>query len=105
MFADRDEIVELLKKHNGDGKLIVVDFFAKWCGPCKMISPQVEKLEQEYNHNVIVRKVDVDENEEFSHECNVGGMPTFLFFKNMKQVGKVVGANLEAIHNTIQAHL
>jgi len=103
MHSNRDEIVELIK--NYPDKLLVVDFFAKWCGPCKIISPYIEKLESDYNNNIFVRKIDVDKEPEFSQECNVGGMPTFLFFKNMKQVGKVVGADLDQIHRIIEANI
>eukprot|EP00794_Sanderia_malayensis_P008122 gene8122-8992_t len=62
-------------------KLIVIDFFATWCGPCKIISPKFEGLTQKYP-NVIFAKVDVDENGETSEFCQISAMPTFLFYKN-----------------------
>ncbi len=100
MLADTDEIRNLLI--NYPDTLVVVDCFAKWCGPCKMIAPQVERLEEEYGRRIIVRKVDVDVCPDFAEMCQVGGMPTFLFYKHKKEINRVVGANMEQVHKTIQ---
>jgi len=100
MLADSEEKRTLLQ--NYPQTLIVVDCFAKWCGPCKMIAKDVEKLEKDYKNQIIVRKLDVDENEEFVKYFNITGMPTFLFLKNNTALKKVVGADMEAVHNTIQ---
>ncbi len=103
MIADTDEIRNLLLRY--PDTLVVVDCFAKWCGPCKMIAPQVEQLQNEYNNQIIVRKVDVDQSPDFAEMCQIGGMPTFLFYKNKKEVKRVVGANMEAVHHAIQSNL
>lgn len=66
---------------NAGSKLVVVDFFATWCGPCKRIAPAIEKMSQE-NTNVVFLKVDVDEVGDLAAELSVSAMPTFLFFKN-----------------------
>lgn len=67
-------------------KLVVVDFFATWCGPCKMIAPKVEEMEAEFKDTVVFLKVDVDEAEDAAMEYNITAMPTFLFIKNNKKV-------------------
>lgn len=81
-------------------KLVVVDFFAVWCGPCKMIAPMLEKFSQQYS-NVAFYKVDVDELPSVAQSQEVTSMPTLLFFKSGELVGKVIGANPAAIKQTI----
>ena len=78
-------------KEAGD-RLVVVDFYATWCGPCKMISPRVEAFSNEYT-NVVFLKVDVDQNEDTAADCEISAMPTFLFFKNGAKKETVVGAD------------
>ncbi|XP_043484339.1 thioredoxin-2 [Leptopilina heterotoma] len=84
-------------------KLVVIDFFATWCGPCKSISPKIEEFSQEYTDVVFV-KVDVDECEEVASEYDITSMPTFIFIKNGEKLETVVGANAEKIKNTILKH-
>jgi len=84
-------------------KLVVVDFFATWCGPCKRIAPTLEKLSQELT-DVVFLKVDVDEVSDVASEQNVSAMPTFLFFKKGEKVAEVVGANEEKLKGTIYSH-
>ena len=67
------------------GKLVVIDFFATWCGPCKMIAPKIVEMDAEMN-NVVFLKVDVDEAEDAAQEYNIQAMPTFLFIKNKQKV-------------------
>ena len=67
------------------GKLVVIDFFATWCGPCKMISPKIEAMAGEMS-NVVFLKVDVDEAEDVAQEYNISAMPTFIFLKNGQKV-------------------
>lgn len=80
--------------------LVVVDFFAVWCGPCKMIAPMLEKFSNDYS-NVSFYKVDVDQLPTVAQSNDVSSMPTILFFKNGEVVGKVIGANPGAIKQTI----
>ncbi|XP_052675227.1 uncharacterized protein LOC128156931 [Crassostrea angulata] len=84
-----------------DNKMVVVDFFATWCGPCKMIAPKIEEMEKEYS-GVVFIKVDVDENEETAAACEISAMPTFHIYKDGAKVGEVVGANEKAIRDEIQ---
>lgn len=75
---------------------MLIDFFAEWCGPCKAISPHIERLSEEHQ-NVKFFKVDVDQLSEVAAENGISAMPTFLFFKNGEKVETVRGANPPAI--------
>src|SRR5512146_2245747 len=83
--ADFEQEVE---KHQG---VAVVDFWAVWCGPCRMIAPILEQLSVEYAGKVKVAKLDVDTNQKTSMRFNVRSIPTLLFFKDGKHVDTVVG--------------
>lgn len=80
--------------------LVVVDFFAVWCGPCKMIAPMLEKFSKEYA-SAKFYKVDVDQLPSVAASNEVTSMPTLLFFKSGELVGKVIGANPAAIKQTL----
>lgn len=76
----------------GHAGVAMVDFWAEWCGPCKMIAPLVEKLAGEYEGKVKIRKLDVDENGATMQKYGVRSIPAILFFKDGKVVDQVVGA-------------
>ncbi len=71
---------------------LVVDFWATWCGPCRMIAPVIAELAQEYDGKITVGKCDVEENDELAEEFGIRNIPTILFFKNGEVVDKLVGA-------------
>jgi thioredoxin 1 len=71
---------------------VVVDFWAPWCGPCKMVAPILEKFAQEYAGKLIVAKVNTDENPQWAGQFGVQGIPTMLFFSGGKLVHQQVGA-------------
>ena len=71
---------------------VLVDFWAVWCGPCKMIAPHVEALAAEYTGRVSVGKVNIDEEREITEKYGIMSIPTLLFFKDGKVVDQVVGA-------------
>ncbi|MDE6482909.1 MAG: thioredoxin [Rikenellaceae bacterium] len=74
------------------GKPVVIDFWAEWCGPCRMVSPIIDELAQEFDGQVVIGKCDVDNNDEVSAEFRVRNIPTILFFKGGEVVDKQVGA-------------
>ena len=71
---------------------LVVDLWATWCGPCKMIAPVISELAAEYDGKIVVGKCDVEENDDVAAEFGVRNIPTVLFFKGGKLVDKMVGA-------------
>ena len=71
---------------------LVVDFWATWCGPCRMVGPIISELAGEYDGKVVVGKCDVEENEDLAVEYGIRNIPTILFFKNGQVVDKIVGA-------------
>tara|TARA_B100001750_G_C15149029_1_gene418614 strand:- start:127 stop:453 length:327 start_codon:yes stop_codon:yes gene_type:complete len=76
---------------------VVVDFWADWCGPCKMIAPIVEDLAEEMGDKVKFAKVDVDSNPQVAMQFSIRSIPTLLIFKDGKPVGQVVGALPKAV--------
>jgi thioredoxin 1 len=88
-------------------KLVVLDCFATWCGPCKVIAPEILKFSNSdtYKDKVDFYKVDVDEVPDVAQELGVRAMPTFMFFKNGEKVDEVVGADRRAIEAAIQKHM
>jgi thioredoxin 1 len=86
--------------------LSVVDFWAAWCGPCRMVGPIVEQLANEYEGKVKVVKVDVDANQKTAMKFNIRSIPSILFFKDGKHVDTVVGAVPKSmLENKIKQHL
>mgnify|MGYP002620771123 CR=1 FL=1 len=75
---------------------LVVDFWATWCGPCRMVGPVISKLAEKYDGKIVVGKCDVEENEDLASEFGIRNIPTILFFKGGEVVDKVVGAQSEA---------
>ena len=88
------------------GTLTLVDFWAEWCGPCKMIAPTVAELADEYEGRLKVCKLDVDENQRTAQQYAVRSIPSLLFFKDGKVVETVVGAvRKQRLEEVIEAHL
>ncbi|NLI99567.1 MAG: thioredoxin [Bacteroidales bacterium] len=73
-------------------KLVVIDFWAEWCGPCKMVGPIIDEIGEDYKDKVVVGKLDVDSNDETTAKYGIRNIPTVLFIKNGEVVDKVVGA-------------
>src|SRR5512136_2474509 len=72
--------------------LVLIDFWAVWCGPCRMIAPAVEELAKEYAGKVKVVKLNTDENPEIASRYKIMGIPTLMFFKDGQKVDQIVGA-------------
>ena len=73
-------------------KPVIVDFWAEWCGPCRMVGPVVKELSEDYGDKIVVTKMDVDSNPNTSIKFGIRNIPTILFFKNGEIVDKQVGA-------------
>ncbi|MGE7624176.1 thioredoxin [Viridibacillus sp. NPDC096237] len=85
--------------------LVLVDFWATWCGPCKMIAPVLEELDSELNGAAKIVKVDVDQNQETASKFGIMSIPTLLLFKDGEPVDKTVGFQpKEALVEFIQKH-
>ena len=74
-----------------DGKLMMVDFWASWCGPCKMLAPVIDDLTKQYEGKAVVGKVNVDEEQELAIRYGVMSIPTVIFFKDGKEIDRKVG--------------
>lgn len=100
-----DQSFQALVKEN---KYVVVDFWAAWCGPCRMVGPIIDELAGEYAGRVAIGKCDVDSNQELPAQFGVRNIPTILFIKDGELVNKLVGAQpkdkfVEAIEAMLQA--
>jgi thioredoxin 1 len=71
--------------------LVMIDFWAAWCGPCRMISPTVEELSKEYGEKLKVMKLNTDDSSEIASRYKIMGIPTIMFFKNGDKVDQIVG--------------
>ncbi|MCD4747052.1 MAG: thioredoxin [Bacteroidales bacterium] len=87
-------------------KLVILDFWAEWCGPCRMIGPIVQEIGQEYEGKVVVGKVDVDNNPGVSAKFGIRNIPTVLFFKDGEIIDKQVGAvPKQVLVSKLESHL
>ena len=101
------EFEEVIAKAKADGKLVIIDTYASWCGPCKVIAPFFAGLSvnENYKDNVVFVKVNVDDSPEVSDKLGVRAMPTFYAFKNGEQVDTLTGANKDKLVEMITRHM
>ena len=92
-FTDANFQTEVIES----GEVVVVDLWAEWCGPCRMMTPIIDELSKEYEGKALVGKLNVDDNPEIPTNYNVRGIPTFLIFKNGQLKEKVVGAQTKKV--------
>lgn len=88
----------------GETKLVIIDFTATWCPPCRMIGPIFEKMAEEYTDAVFV-KVDVDDASEIAEACGISAMPTFQFYKGGAKVDDLCGANEGKLKELTAKHI
>ena len=99
LHPNQDEFTSLIKEN----KLSVVDFFATWCGPCKMFGPILESVAGEYTEGVNFAKVGIDENLELTIDHNIQAVPTIVFYKNGIELKRVTGLmSADELRNTIE---
>lgn len=87
-ISSKDEFNEIIKNEQ---KPVVVDFWATWCSPCRMLAPILDEFAEENSEKVRVLKVDVDNNEALAYELKIRNIPTLMFYKNGELVEKTVG--------------
>jgi thioredoxin 1 len=98
-----DTFEQEIEKHDG---LAVVDFWATWCGPCRMVAPILDQLAAEYQGKAKVAKLDVDANQKTMTRFNIRSIPAILFFKNGALVDSVIGAVPKAkLESKFQEHV
>ncbi|RWS24110.1 thioredoxin-2-like protein [Leptotrombidium deliense] len=96
---------ELETQFSGAGnKLVVIDFYATWCGPCKVIAPKIETMAKELGDSVIFLKVDVDECEDIAKDYEVTSMPTFKLVKGKRVVDEIVGVQEAKLKELVEKH-
>lgn len=97
MLSDSDFDEKVLKSN----RPVLVDFFANWCGPCKMIAPYLDNLAEEFQGKVTVAKLDVDQNNQSAMKYGVRGIPTMILFENGQQKEVIVGADPNRIRDVV----
>lgn len=102
-IENRQEFEDLLKSLSN--KYIIVEFYAKWCGPCKMLVQKFQELAENYQDKLEVLKVDVDDLEELAIEYDVTTMPSFMIMKNGKKLEQYVGSKPEQFEGMVEKYL
>jgi thioredoxin 1 len=101
-IADDNFEAEVLKSEG----LVLVDFWAAWCGPCKMIAPILEQISNEMGDDISIKKLNVDENQSTAAEFGIRSIPTLILFKDGKSVEQIIGVRpKEEIKKVIEEHL
>ncbi|XP_057849293.1 thioredoxin H4-1 isoform X2 [Cryptomeria japonica] len=101
VITSKQEWQAKLSEAKTNGKIVVVDFSAAWCGPCIMIAPFYAELSEKYT-KLLFLKVDVDEMADISAEWDIQAMPSFVFIKDGKQIDKQVGANKAELEKKVK---
>lgn len=103
-LSSLEEFNQILTNASTNNRLVVVNFSAKWCGPCKRIAPQLEKLAQLYSNNGKAEfyKVNLEQGEKLVKKYEIRAVPTFLFFKENTLRARRQGADLMAVRKTMQ---
>lgn len=92
---------EGFQKALDSGSLVMVDFWATWCGPCRMLAPTVEKLAEQYEGKAIVGKVDTDAQPDLAQRFGIMSIPTVIFFKDGKEIERKVGVMPQSAYSAV----
>jgi len=93
LHLGKDEFDEVVVS---GGKAVLVDFFATWCGPCKMLGPVLEQVAEDFDGKVAVAKIDIDESMELAQEYGIMSVPTIILFENGAEIARAVGFRQKA---------
>ena len=97
---------ETFDKALAEGGLMMVDFWAEWCGPCQMLGPVIESLAEQYEGRAVIGKVNTDEEPELAQRYQVSGIPTVIFFKDGREIDRKVGVMPpDAFVQVLEEHL
>lgn len=101
-ITSTQEFDDLIK----DNRYVLVDFWAGWCAPCRMVAPVIDKIAEQYSEKIIVAKVDVDDQQELSIRYGIQTIPTIIFFKEGKVASKEIGVKpLSSFANMIDSNI
>ncbi|MDJ0900118.1 MAG: thioredoxin [Xenococcus sp. MO_188.B8] len=101
-YVQQDQFEELINQE----KLVVVDYTATWCGPCRLVAPLIDQLAEEYQGKAEVVKVDLDQNKGNAKQYKIRSIPTVLIFKDGQEVERIVGrASYEEFSNAVEKQL
>lgn len=97
LHPGKAELESLLKEH----ALVLVDFWATWCAPCRMLAPVIEQLAEKYDGKVVVAKVDIDEQQELAMDFSIQSIPTVILFKNGQPMNPLIGVRPAASYEQL----
>ena len=101
-ITSTQEFDDLIK----DKRYVLVDFWAAWCAPCRMVAPVIEKIAEQYSEKIVVAKVDVDDQQELAIRYGIQTIPTIIFFKEGKVASKEIGVKpLSSFANMIDSNI
>lgn len=102
ILAHKNDFYNILKE--SQNRLLLIEFFANWCGPCQTLAEKLEQLAEAYNGKILVVKVDVDEFEDLALEYDVSAMPTFMLMKNQQKLEQFASSNQETLNKNLEKY-
>ncbi|XP_037809471.1 thioredoxin-2-like [Lucilia sericata] len=102
ILANKNDFYKILKETNN--RLLVIEFFAHWCGPCKILASKLEQVAEAYKGKILIVKVDVDEFEDLAMEYDVSAMPTFMLMKNQQKLEQFSSSNAQTLDQNLEKY-